>query len=257
MRSARSCAKGESPCALGAEVSVGDVTRPRRSRPPSKVVRRLSALSAATDREAGGRVRGNVSLLSAAREAGARRFVYSSALHADHPLSQRVGTFREKARFEEVLLGADDVSATVLRPSMFMETLLLALKGPCLRDGPPAAPGVLDLRGRRGPRRRQGLREGHNRPPRDRRSRHRHLRRSVPPPRRHGGRIIVLHPPLSAVRLAGRYAAPVEELANMFALFDAAGYATDPTPLRDVFGVGAHHRGRPGGFPQGPQNLFP
>jgi uncharacterized protein YbjT (DUF2867 family) len=54
-----------------------------------------------------------------------------------------------------------------------------------------------------------------------------------------GGRIIVLHPPLSAARLAGRFSAPVEELANMFALFDAAGYATDPTPLQDVFGVRA------------------
>jgi uncharacterized protein YbjT (DUF2867 family) len=53
------------------------------------------------------------------------------------------------------------------------------------------------------------------------------------------GRIIVLHPPLSAVRLAGRFSTPVEELANMFALFDAAGYATDPTALRDVFGVRA------------------
>jgi hypothetical protein len=58
------------------------------------------------------------------------RFVYSSALLVDHPLARKVGTLREKARFEEVLLGAGDVSATVLRPVMFIETLLMALKGP-------------------------------------------------------------------------------------------------------------------------------
>jgi hypothetical protein len=51
--------------------------------------------------------------------------------------------------------------------------------------------------------------------------------------------IFVIHPPLSAARLAGRFAPAVEELAEMFALFDAAGYATDPAPLRDVFGVEA------------------
>ena len=125
-------ARKESLRALGAEVSVGDVTRPETLAPALEGCAGVfSALSAATDREAVEvEYGGNVNLLSAAREAGARRFVYSSALHADHPLAQRVGTFREKARFEEVLFGADDVSATVLRPSMFMETLLLALEGP-------------------------------------------------------------------------------------------------------------------------------
>ena len=41
------------------------------------------------------------------------------------------------------------------------------------------------------------------------------------------------------MRLAGRVAAPVEELANMFALFDAAGYASGSTALKDNFGVDA------------------
>ena len=59
-----------------------------------------------------------------------RRFVYNSALLVDHLLAQRVGTFREKAHFEEVLLGAEGISATVLRPVMFMETLLMAMGGP-------------------------------------------------------------------------------------------------------------------------------
>ena len=59
-----------------------------------------------------------------------RRFVYNSALLVDHLLAQRVGTFREKAHFEEALLGAEGISATVLRPVMFMETLLMAMGGP-------------------------------------------------------------------------------------------------------------------------------
>jgi hypothetical protein len=39
------------------------------------------------------------------------------------------------------------------------------------------------------------------------------------------------------MRLAGRFLPPVEELANMFALFDAAGYASDSPALRETFGV--------------------
>jgi uncharacterized protein YbjT (DUF2867 family) len=239
----RSARKGEPLRALGAEVSVGDVTRTETLAPALEGCAGVfSALSAVTDREAVEvEYGGNVNLLSAAREAGARRFVYSSALHADHPLSQRVGTFREKARFEEALLGADDVSATVLRPSMFMETLLLALKGPFafvmgrqrrqvswISAGDAALAAVRaferDITGRHeiaGPDT-ATFDEAYRRLSATR-----------------GGRIIVLHPPLSAVRLAGRFSAPVEELANMFALFDAAGYDSDPTPLRDVFGVRA------------------
>jgi uncharacterized protein YbjT (DUF2867 family) len=239
----RSAGKGETLRALGAEVSVGDVTRPETLAPALEGCAGVfSALSATTDREAVEvEYRGNVNLLSAAREAGARRFVYSSALLVDHPLARKVGTFREKARFEEVLLGAGDVSATILRPAMFMETLLLALKGPLAfvmgRQRRPvrwisAADAALaavraferNITGRHelaGPdaatfdeayRRLSAVR---------------------------GRRIIVLHPPLPAMRLAGRFSAPVEELAGMFALFDAAGYATDPAPLRDVFEVQA------------------
>ncbi len=59
-----------------------------------------------------------MNLLSAARSAGVERFVYSSVLMADHPLAQRVGAFREKARFEQELLAAEDVSSTILRPAI-------------------------------------------------------------------------------------------------------------------------------------------
>jgi uncharacterized protein YbjT (DUF2867 family) len=239
----RSAGKGEALRALGAGVAVGDVTRPETLAPALEGCAGVySALSATTDRQAVEvEYRGNVNLLSAAREAGARRFVYSSALLVDHPLAQRVGTFREKARFEEALLGAGDVSATILRPAMFMETLLMALKGPVAfvmgRQRRPVRWISADDVARAAVRAFE----------RDMTGRHEiagpdvatfdEAYRSLSAVR--GRRIIVLHPPLPAMRLAGRFSPAVEELANMFALFDAAGYATDPAPLRDVFGVEA------------------
>jgi uncharacterized protein YbjT (DUF2867 family) len=54
-----------------------------------------------------------------------------------------------------------------------------------------------------------------------------------------GQRITVFHPPLSVMRLVGRFSPPVEELASMFALFEAAGYASDSPALRETFGVAA------------------
>jgi uncharacterized protein YbjT (DUF2867 family) len=239
----RSAARGERLRALGAEVAVGDVTRPETLAPALEGCAGVfSALSSTTDRQAREvEYRGNVELLSAAREAGVGRFVYSSALLADHPLSRKVGTFREKARFEEALFGAGDVSATALRPAMFMETLLMALKGPVAfvmgrqphrirwisaDDAALAAVRAFerDITGRHeigGPDA-ATFDEAYR------------LLSEV-----RGGRIFVLHPPLPAVRLAGRFSPAVEELAGMFALFDAVGYATDPAPLRDGFEVDA------------------
>ncbi|HEX2098529.1 MAG TPA: hypothetical protein VHF46_05685 [Rubrobacteraceae bacterium] len=63
--------------------------------------------------------RGNLNLLSAAEAVGVLRFVYSFALFVDHPLAQRVSTFYEKWRFEEVLLRAKSVASIILRPAMF------------------------------------------------------------------------------------------------------------------------------------------
>ena len=100
--------RGEPLRALGAEVRLGDVRRLETLAPALEGCAGVfSALSSGTDREAETvEYRGNVNLLSAARRAGARRFVYSSALLADHPLARRVGTLGEKARFEEVLAAA-------------------------------------------------------------------------------------------------------------------------------------------------------
>lgn len=239
----RSAGKGERLRAAGAEIVLGDVTQPGSLAPALEGCAGVfSALSAATDRAAVEiEYRGNVNLLAAAREAGVTRFVYNSALLVDHPLARRVGTFREKARFEDVLLGAGDVSATILRPVMFMETLLMALQGPvAFVAGPQRRPVAWisasdvghaatraferDITGRHelaGPDT-ATFDEAYSRLSRAR-----------------GKIIVVLHPPLAAMRLAGRVAAPVEELANMFALFDAAGYASGSTALKDNFGVDA------------------
>jgi hypothetical protein len=49
----------------------------------------------------------------------------------------------------------------------------------------------------------------------------------------------VLHAPLAAMRVAGRFSPYVREMANMMAFFDAVGFATDPSVLRETFGVPA------------------
>ena len=49
----------------------------------------------------------------------------------------------------------------------------------------------------------------------------------------------MLHLPLAVMRLAGLLSSLVEELASMFALFDAAGYASDSPAPRETFGVEA------------------
>ncbi|MCA1848701.1 MAG: SDR family oxidoreductase [Actinobacteria bacterium] len=240
---ARSAGKGEGLRPLGAEPVIGDVTKPDTLAAALEGCAGVfSALSAGTRREAEEvEYRGNVNLLSAAREAGVRRFVYNSALLVDHPLARRVGTFREKARFEEALLGAEDISATALRPVMFMETLLMALSGPVAfvpgrqrrrvgwipaSDVARAAVAAFEknVTGRyelAGPDT-ATFDEAYRRFSRVR-----------------GRRIAVLHPPLAGMRLAGRFSSPVEELASMFALFDAAGYASDSPALRGTFGVEA------------------
>lgn len=229
--------------ASGAEVVAGDVTKPETLTPALEgCAGVLSALSASTDRAAiEVEHRGNVNLLSAARQAGVRRFVHSSALLADHPLSRKVGTFREKARFEEVLLGAEGVSATVLRPVMFMETLLMALAGPVAfvagRQRRPVgwipASDVALAACRAFERDVTGRHElaGPDAATFD--EAYRRLSRAW------NRRILVLHPPIAAMRLAGRFSPAVDELANMFAVFDAAGYASGSAALRETFGVEA------------------
>ena len=239
----RSAGKGEGLRSLGAKPVIGDVTKPETlASALDGCAGVFSALSAGTRREAEEvEYRGNVNLLSAVREAGVGRFVYNSALLVDHPLAQRVGTFREKARFEEALLGSNGPSATVLRPVMFMETLLLALSGPVAfvlgrqrhrvrwipaSDVARAAVAAFekDISGRyelAGPDS-ATFDEAYRRFSRVR-----------------GKRITVLHPPLSMMRLAGHFSSQVEELASMFALFEAAGYASDSPALRETFGVEA------------------
>jgi uncharacterized protein YbjT (DUF2867 family) len=238
----RSAERGERLRSLGAEMFEGDVTKPETLAPAvagcAGIYSVLAAGPGRGDPEAV-EYGGNMNLLRAARSAGISRFVYNSALHADHPLAQNVGEFREKARFEKELAGTGGLSHTILRPAMFMETLLLALRGPVAFvpgrqrraiSWIPASDVALaavrafekDITGRHelaGPDS-CTFDEAYSR-------------------LAQGKRITVLHPPLFTMRVPGRFVPYVGDVARMFALFDVVGYAADPAPLRDLFGVEA------------------
>ena len=236
--------KGQRLRALGAELAVGDATVPdtlgSAVRGCSGV---FSALGAGPGRGGSETVeyRGNMNLLLAARSAGVGRFVYSSVLMADHPQARNVGAFREKARFEEQLLAAEDVSSTVLRPAIFMETLDMMLRGsvafiPGRQRKPVSWIAAGDI-ARAAVRAIQGDIVG---------------RHEIAGPeittfdgafhrlgKARGKKIRALHVPLAPMRAAGRFSPYVREMANMMAFFDAVGFATDPSVLRDTFGVRA------------------
>ncbi len=236
--------KGERLSAMGAELAVGDATAPDTLEAAVRGCSGIfSALAAGPGRGAAEDVeyRGNMNLLSAARWAGVGHFVYSSVHLADHPLAQKVGAFREKARFEKELLAAETVSSTILRPAIFMETLDMMIQGPvafvpgrqrrpvsfiAARDIARAAVRSFqaDILGRyelAGPETVtfDGAFEllGRGR----------------------GEKIRTLHVPLVTLRAAGRFSPYVREMARMMALFDAVGFAADPSALRDTFDVPA------------------
>ena len=236
--------KGERLRILGAELAVGNVTEPRTLVSAAEGCSGiLSALGAGPGRGSSEAIEyeGNLNLLSAALEAGVGRFVYSSALMADPPLAQKVGSLREKARFERELLAKGDVSSTILRPAIFMETLDMMLRGsvafvPGRQRRPVSWIAARDIA-------RAAVRAFE----RDITGRH-----EIAGPdtttfdgafeclgRARGRRIRTLHPPLIAMRVPGRVVPYVRELADMMALFDVAGYAADPSTLRDTFGVPA------------------
>ncbi len=236
--------KGERLRALGAELAVGDATAPDTLGPAVRGCSGVfSALGAGPGRGASEDVeyRGNLNLLSAARSVGVGRFVYSSVLMADHPLAQNVGAFREKARFEEELLAAEDVSSTILRPAIFMETLDMMLQGPVAfipgRQRKPVSWIAASDIARAAVRAVQG----------DILGRHELTGPEVVSfdgafhrlGKARGERIRALHVPLAGMRAAGRFSPYVREMANMMAFFDAVGFATDPSDLSDTFGVPA------------------
>src|ERR687893_39351 len=236
--------KGARLRSLGAETVVGDATTPDTLGPAVKGCSGVfSALGAGPGRGGAETVeyQGNLNLLSAARSAGVEHFVYSSVHLADHPLARSVGAFREKARFEKELLAAEDVSSTILRPAIFMETLDMMIQGPvafvpgsqrrpvsliAARDIARAAVRSFqaDLLGRyelAGPET-VTFHDAFERLGRGR-----------------GKEIWVLHVPLIAMRLPGRFVPYARELANMMAFFDAVGFTADPSVLRDTFGIPA------------------
>jgi uncharacterized protein YbjT (DUF2867 family) len=227
---------------LGAEVAVGDATAPETLGPAVQGYSGIfSVLAAGPGRGAPEMVeyRGNLNLLSVAHSARVRRFVYSSVFMADHPLAQEIGAFREKARFEEELLAAGDVSSTILRPAMFMETLDMMLQGPiafvpgrqrqpvswiAARDIARAAVRAfqVDILGR------------HELAGPDTTTFDEAFERLA---RARAKTIQVLHVPLFAMRLPGRAMPYVQEMANMMGFFDAVGFAADPSILRNTFRV--------------------
>ena len=236
--------KGERLRALGAELAAGDATVPGTLGPAVRGCSGIfSALGAGPGRGAPEDVeyRGNLNLLSAARSAGVGRFVYSSVLMADHPLAQDVGAFREKARFERELLAVEDVSSTILRPAIFMETLDMMLRGPVAYiPGRQRRPVSFIAAG-------DIARAAVRAIQRDIVGRH-----EIAGPeivsfdgafhrlgKTRGERIRTLHVPLAAMRAAGRFSPYVREMANMMAFFDSVGFATDPSDLSDTFGVPA------------------
>jgi uncharacterized protein YbjT (DUF2867 family) len=240
----RSAGKVEHLRSLGAEPVVGDVTKPDTLAPALEGCSGIySVLAAEPGRGDAETVEygGNTNLLRAARSAGVSRFVYSSALHADHPLARNVGELGEKARFEEELAKTEGLSYTILRPSMFMENLLLALRGSVAfvpgRQMRPAswisANDVARAAVRAFERNIQGHHElaGPDSCTFD--EAYSRLARAW------SKRITVLHPPLFAMLLPGRFVAYLGDIARMFAFFDRVGYAADPAPLRALFGVEA------------------
>ena len=238
----RNAKKVEHLRSLGAEPVVGDVTKPDTLAPAVEGCSGVySVLAAGPGRGDPATVEygGNVNLLRAVRSASVGRFVYSSALHADHALAGDVRELREKARFEEMLAGTEGLPYTILRPSMFMENLLLALRGsvafiPGRQErvvswisADDVALGAV----RAFERDLYGLHElaGPDTCTFD--EAYSRLARAW------GTRITVLHPPLFTMRLPGLLLPHIGDLARMFAFFDAVGYAASPSPLRDLFGV--------------------
>jgi uncharacterized protein YbjT (DUF2867 family) len=229
---------------LGAEPVFGDVTKPDTLAPAVEGCTGVySVLAAGPGRGDPQAVEyeGNVSLLRATLEAGALRFVYSSALYANHPLARDVGELGAKARFEVELAGTEGLSYTILRPSMFMENLLLGLRGPVAfvpgRQSLPASWISADDVARAAVRAFERDIEGrHELAGPDSCTFDEAYSRLT---RIWGKRILVLHPPLFTMRLPGRFIPYVGDIVSLFAFFDRVGYAADPTPLRDVFGVEA------------------
>lgn len=241
---ARSAEKVQRLRKLGAEVAVGDVTRPPTLEPAVQgCFGVFSALGAGPGRGSTEVVeyKGNLSLLSAARSWGVERFVYSSALMADHPQAQKVGPFREKARFERELMSTEEISATVLRPAMFMETLYMMLQGsvafvPGRQRHPISFISARDIAGAAVQAFRWKLSGSYELAGPDTVTFDEAFERYG---KGSGKKIRVLHVPLAALHLPGWVSPYVRELAYMMALFDAVGYAADPSILRDTFGVSA------------------
>lgn len=123
--------------ARGAELAVGDVTRrdtlDAAMRGVTHVITTVNAFLAPTRRALHAvDLQGNRNLIDAARQAGVRQFVFTSAwLPEPYYAIDYFGAKRQT----EAYLRASGVPYTILRPSAFMETWALIVGDPVLKTG--------------------------------------------------------------------------------------------------------------------------
>lgn len=123
--------------ARGAEVAVGDVTRrdtlDAAMRGVTHVITTVNAFLAPTRRALDAvDLQGNRNLIDAARQAGVRQFVFTSAWLPEPYYA--IDYFAAK-RQTEAYLRASGVPYTILRPAAFMETWAMIVGDPVLRTG--------------------------------------------------------------------------------------------------------------------------
>jgi NADH dehydrogenase len=133
----RDAARVQPLVARGATVGIGDITdRGSIDRAMAGVTHVITTANAfiVPARDAVERVdiRGNRNLIDAARAAGVRQFVFTSAWLPDAYL--RIDYFAAKRRTEDYLR-ASGVPYTILRPSAFMETWAMVIGEPILTTG--------------------------------------------------------------------------------------------------------------------------
>lgn len=123
--------------ARGAEVAVGDVTRrdtlDAAMRGVTHVITTVNAFLAPTRRALDAvDLQGNRNLIDAARQAGVRQFVFTSAWLPEPYYA--IDYFAAK-RQTEAYLRASGVPYTILRPAAFMETWAMIVGDPVLKTG--------------------------------------------------------------------------------------------------------------------------
>jgi NADH dehydrogenase len=133
----REATRASSLAARGADVAVADLTRPATLEAAMRGVTQVVTTANAfvqRDRRAIARTdeQGNQNLIDAARGAGVRQFVFTSAWLPEAYYA--IDYFAAKRRTEEYLR-ASGVPYTILQPTAFMETWAMVVGEPILKTG--------------------------------------------------------------------------------------------------------------------------